>query len=390
MIALSDGDFAKIERQNWQDHPEFRGTQLTLPFAGGGLKSRRLAHKPDGSCVFLRSDGLCRIHAEFGSDAKPITCQTFPLQIVAHEQQAVVTMRRACPSAGADRGELISRRLTKIQSLVNEDLLQANAIAAPQLKSTERRDWPRTQIVLNAVGGLLNDQHYPPVRRVVHALQFVTLIESAKTRSLSTPKLSELADTLAELAPDESAEFFSDRKPPKGYAKILFRLMAVVCARLHPLCRHQSSWGARLDLTKTAIKMVRGSGQTPVLSDTFGAVDFGKLEQPTGALSPAIYQPLARFIETNGHSFLYAIADRQRWTVLESVRNLALLYPVGLWLLRWQTQDRVPTVTDMLNIIVALDRSQGYLPLTGPFQRFRISTLAAHSELERLVVWYSR
>jgi len=64
-IRLSADDLAKLESQRWDEHPEFRGQRITrrLAFLGG---AKVLAHKADGSCVFLTGEGRCRIHAEFG------------------------------------------------------------------------------------------------------------------------------------------------------------------------------------------------------------------------------------------------------------------------------------------------------------------------------------
>jgi hypothetical protein len=215
-------------------------------------------------------------------------------------------------------------------------------------------------------------------------------LEAAKTRRLSDQQIAELAQTLAELAPEESKPFFADRQAPKSYSKMMFRLMAVDCARLHPDCRHKPRWSARLELMKTAWKIVRGSGDTPVVDKIFPTMLLEDLEKPLGALTPDVYLPLSRFIETTSASFLYAIADRRGWSVVESIRGLAMLFPVGLWLLRWLTHGRQPGAQDMVNIVVALDRSQGYAPLCGSLHRWRLSTLSTNGELERLVAWYAR
>jgi lysine-N-methylase len=114
------------------------------------------------------------------------------------------------------------------------------------------------------------------------------------------------------------------------------------------------------------------------------------LEKPLGLLKPEVYLPLTRFIETNAESWMYAISDRQAWSIVDSIRGLAIRYPVALYLLRWLAHGREPTTQDMLHIICALDRSQGYEPLCGANHRGRLSMLAANGELERLVVWYAR
>jgi hypothetical protein len=221
-------------------------------------------------------------------------------------------------------------------------------------------------------------------------LQFAGLFQAAKTKRLSDAQIVELAQTLADLVPEESKPFFDDRQPPKVYSKILFRLAAVYFARLHPEVTHKSNWAARYQLMKTAWTVIRGTGQTPMIGKHFPNATIEKLESPLGVLRPEIYVPLARFIETNSASFMYAISDRQGWSVVDSIRGLALRFPVALWMLRWLAQGREPTVQDMLHIISALDRSQGYAPLCGSNHRLRLTMLGSKGELERLVVWYAR
>lgn len=79
----------------------------------------------------------------------------------------------------------------------------------------------------------------------------------------------------------------------------------------------------------------------------------------------------------------------QGWSIIDSLRGLAILFPVGLWLLRLASHGREPTQQDMVNLVVALDRGQGYGSLNGSLHRWRLSTLASQNELERLVVWYA-
>lgn len=389
LVPLSREDVERLRSQKWDEQPEFRNTRIMVANRSSSSPFR-LAHRSDGSCVFLGNNGLCRIHSQLGGHAKPTICQTFPLQLVPHEKQAVLTIRRACPSAAADLGSPTTHHLPFIKQLVREHRLKAESIPPPFMKWGESRNWKTVRSVLEAAGELLCDQRYPPVRRLVHALQFASLLERAKTKRLSDHQVVELAQTLVECVPEESKPFFDQRQIPKGYSKVLFRLMAVDCARLHPECRHQSKWSARFQLSKIAWKIVRGVGTTPLVDKKFPIVNFDEIEKPLGAMPPEIYLPLSRFIETTSSSFLYALADRRGWSVLQSIRGLALLFPVGLWLLRWLSQGRTPMVQDMLNIVVALDRSQGYEPLSGSLQRWRLSTLSANAELERLVVWYAQ
>jgi hypothetical protein len=84
------------------------------------------------------------------------------------------------------------------------------------------------------------------------------------------------------------------------------------------------------------------------------------------------------------------LANRSGWSIIESVRMLALVYAVGLWMLRWISAGRKPEAGDVPEIITALDRGQGYGPLSGIKQRYRVRLMARQLQLERLVVWYAR
>ncbi len=387
LVPLSKQDADRLRSQSWEKQPGYENIQIMVPHRGAESK-HRLAHRPDGSCVFLKDDGLCLIHSKLGLEAKPTICQTFPMQLVPQDKQAVLTYRRACPSAAADKGIGVKERVPGIEQLVKSDRLTAEPIVPPLLKTGEKRKWKTIRCVLESVGSLLRDERFPPVRRIVHALQFAKNIDAAKSRRMSESDIVELATALVELAPHQSKPFFDDRKTPKGISKAMFRLMAVSCARLHPYCRHQSNWATRMDLAKTSWKCFRGKGQTPAFGDGFPTSTFETLEQPIGIKPPEVYLPLTRMIETTSATYLYALADRNGWTVTDSIRGLALLFPVGMWMLRWQASSHEPTVEDMLNIVVALDRSQGYKPLCGRQQRLKLSMLGFNGELERLVVSY--
>lgn len=389
IVPLNLDDAKRLLSQRWEDEPEFANTRLTVRDRAAA-SSLRLAHRDDGTCVFLNDDGLCRIHSKFGMDAKPSVCQTFPLQLIPREKHAVMTIRRACPSAAADLGEPVSTRLSHVKKLVRNGLLKSNSAEPPAFKKSEFRPWPTIQAILEESGQLLRDPRYPPVRRMVHALQYASHLEAAKTKQLDDNQIAVLARTLRDLEPEEAKPLFAMQRPPKSYSKILLRRTAMVCARLHPECRHRAGWKARTELAQTAWKLLRGNGSTPVFNNVFPTSTFTALEEPLGIQSPEIYEPLTRYIETNAESFLYAIANRSDWSVIESIRGLALLFPVGMWLLRWQSYGREPTVDDMVKVVVMLDRSQGHGPLSGFAHRQLIATLSRNEELERLAVWYVR
>ena len=389
LVPLSEEDVLRLQSQAWDQREEYRNTKVMVPYPSS-KKRFRLAQHSDGSCVFLGENGLCRIHSELGYEAKPAICRVFPLQLVPRGNDVALTIRRACPSSAADRGSSLQNHLPFVKQFVQEGKLSTNPIDPPYFKQGENRDWKTITLVFKTVAHMLQDMRFPPVRRLVHALQFSSLLEKAKTKNLDDGKLAELITTLSDLVAEESKPFFADRKVPSLYAKIVFQSIGIEYARLHPRFRALPTWSHRMQLVKSTFGLIRGKGALPDVSPAFPKARLEDLEQPLGQMSPAVDFPLNRLIEASSASYIYALADRRGWTILDSIRGLAATYPVGLWLLRWATQGQEPTTEDMLQIVVALDRGQGFGSLTGGLHRRRLRMLASQGELERLVIWYAR
>src|SRR5439155_25231907 len=65
LVPLSADDLARPKSQKWDARPEYKNTPVSV--RDSWLSSHfRLAHREDGSCVFLLPDGMCRIHKELG------------------------------------------------------------------------------------------------------------------------------------------------------------------------------------------------------------------------------------------------------------------------------------------------------------------------------------
>ena len=135
-----------------------------------------------------------------------------------------------------------------IQQFVREGRLSNANIEPPDLKLGEARAWKSIELVLGTASALLSDQRFPPVRRLVHALQFANLLDKAETKKMDDQKLAELVRVLSEVVPEESKPFFAERRPPSAFANVLFRSMAIEFSRLHPRFIAMPSWSQRLEL----------------------------------------------------------------------------------------------------------------------------------------------
>ncbi|WP_254508769.1 YkgJ family cysteine cluster protein [Anatilimnocola floriformis] len=391
LILLSEQDLHKLREQQWENDPEFQGKKLLLRDARAG-SGQRLAQQADGSCVFLTAAGRCRVHEKFGAESKPLVCRVFPLQLVPREKQAILTLRRACPSAALDTGRELNEHLPEIKRLVAAGELE---ISLPTAETTAQPAWQQANRVMAAAARIFGDERFPPVRRVVHALLFARLLDRARTSQLDTAKFSELITLLESGVAAEASSYFSDRRPPSALGGLLFRLTAAEYVRLHPDYLPPGGVFARLKLFRASVRMLRGHGELPTLHSNFPRTTFAALNEPLATTNPAllstdIQQPLARYLATSAASYQYALAGRKHWSIVQSIRALALTFPMAMYLLRWATAGREPTRDDVARIVTALDRGQGFSSLSGPRYRMVLGLLDFQNDLERIAVWYAR
>jgi hypothetical protein len=348
------------------------------------------AKRPDGSCVFLTAEGRCRIHELHGEEAKPRICRLFPLQLVALDDVALLTMRRSCPSAAADVGRPVAKQRIEGKPYQLSDY---TAGAPPRILRGLRRSWQTARIVAAALERLATDRRYPMVRRWIHLLQFGRLLSECrlrKLRAMDSRALGELVQVFEGAALEEAGDWFRERQPPSAPMAVLFRQTAGEYLRLHPRSLIQATWRQRLGVAGAAVKLVHGQGALPNLIEGFPPVDFADLERPLGALDPKTIAPLDGYFESLVASWRYARLGYADWPMLEGIRSAALSYAVALWLWRWASGREGIQPQEIIPIIGCLDRGMGYVPLLSARHRRRVATIAYDGSLQRLVAWYAR
>ena len=77
LVLITRAERDRILKAGWADR--LPGQRLFYRHKRFARRPFMLAHRPDGACVFLGEDKLCRLHAETGIKTKPLPCRLYPL-----------------------------------------------------------------------------------------------------------------------------------------------------------------------------------------------------------------------------------------------------------------------------------------------------------------------
>ncbi len=124
-----------------------------------------------GACLYLDGEGWCEIHAELGSEKKPLACQLFPYAVTATPDGLFASLSFACPVAlwGHD-GEL-ERNRRELESLLESrgdrdrslphrvELVTGRSISWASYRSLEQRlvELPSTERPALSLLGLVGE-----------------------------------------------------------------------------------------------------------------------------------------------------------------------------------------------------------------------------------------
>ena len=406
-IEVTEEERRRILDQKWTEADGIPARQpVIVKLAGLSWKRRyRLAHQSDGACIFLNEQGLCRIHAKYGEQAKPLPCRIYPYAFHPAGKNVAVSLRYSCPSVVENRGAALSEQIGEIRKIARSVVPEGyDRSEPPSISASEQLDWADTLRFVDALDTTLAESNVSLVRRITKALTWINLVGQATFANVRGDRLSEFLNLIRQAADDESdVETSSDSgtkntvvevEPPSRIGLVQFRLLVAQYARKDTFAERDSGFGNRLRLLRAATRFARGSGNALPLQDVFREVPFNKLEQPFGGIPAAADEWLTRYfrVKVQGlHFFGRAFYDIP---LVEGFQSLATILPIILYLARWLAagEDRRQLVeSDVAQAIAIADHHHGYSPAFGQWNfRRRIRNLARSADITRLCVWYAR
>lgn len=399
-IHISEADKLRIEQQDWSAEGGIPEGQPVFVKMGGWLTKAwwRLAHQPDGACVFLDQRGLCRIHAKFGEEAKPLACRIYPYAFHPAGKKVAVSLRYSCPSVVKNLGTPVPHQAPEIRRLARQVVPEGAVEAlAPNVTAVSQLEWPDVLRIVRALDETFAAEGASVLVKLLRALVWIALVEQATFDKIAGDRLAEFLAIITDAArgevPDDISRLLAAAPAPSRAGRVQFRLLAGHYARDD---KYTSARGAaaRWRLLMNGVRLARGKGNMPAVQECFSEVPFEALDAPFGGVPPEAEEIFTRYfrVKIQGLHFL----GRAYYDVplVEGFYSLALVYPVVLWLARWLAVSdgrRELSGDDVARGLAIADHHHGYSPALGTWSfRRRVQTLAQLEDVPRLCVWYSR
>lgn len=195
-VQLREDDLRKLREQKWEER---LGEPVTVEFRGVTF----LRQREDGSCIFWQSDGRCRIHGEFGLEAKPIACQLFPFSFAPRDDGVQIGLNFACQSVLENKGASLASHTTDLRRML-ASVPEASREGRPPLLTRRLRAEPREVAALTAVlDGWLARTDLDLATRLDGLAWLVQSLGMARFDQVRGERFIELIATLVSALPEE-------------------------------------------------------------------------------------------------------------------------------------------------------------------------------------------
>ncbi|GBD35514.1 hypothetical protein HRbin36_00626 [bacterium HR36] len=398
-VPVTPEERRRIEAQGWSQLPEFQGIPLFVPYGPWWRRKWRLNQRHGDRCIFLDENGLCRIHAKFGPEAKPFACRLYPYVLVPVGNHYRVSLRFACPSATANKGRPLLDQEDELKAYANgferwhrEMNPKAQALAEDQLLPIGQGDWlPWSDIFIFAeeLLRILQMPTLPLVGRWLRILSIARVCWEARFDKVRGSRLREFLQLVCDAAESESAALTQRLGPPSWVGRVLFRNFLAICLRKDQGVRRGLASENRIRLLWAMWRMLRGRGKLPPLQKGLPEVTFADLEKPLPPLPPAAWDLLERYYLVKLRSLQFFGPAFMDYPLLIGLEMLALTLPMILWLARgYLERGSLAAVEKAVQVI---DENFVYSPFLASFrQRLALRILASRQETEKLILWYAR
>ena len=393
VIEITQQERVRIEQQGWTAADGIPDGAAVIPLGAAKENRWRLAHQPDGACVFLNDNGLCRIHAKFGENAKPLACCVYPYTFHPAGRKLAVSLRFSCPTVVENKGKSVVEQEAELKRIARQAVpSKADRQKPAAIKPGEHVEWEDFHLIIEHLDRIFADDAQVSLK-LQRALMLINLIDKATFDRVRGERLEEFLTLVSE---GVSAELDSlpAAKPPAALALIQFRLLAGQYARRDTGADLGAGLGKRFQLLSAALRFATGFGKVPVFQEPFLPVAFSTLEESFGGLPEEAEEWLTRYFRVKIQGIHFCGPAFYNKPLVEGFRHLALIFPAICWLARWHAagDGRIALVSaDVMAGITVADHHHGFSDAfaQNSFQK-RVDMLVRQQELANLCLWYAR
>ncbi len=402
-VQLSDEDRARLASQRWEER---LGGPVTVEFRGAHF----LRQRDDGACVFLQPDGLCRVHAEFGFDEKPLACRVFPFSFAPQPGEARVGISFACQSVRENRGAPLGSHLEDLRRFQSK-LPEASRPSVVRLGRDLVASPEEVAALVDGADRWLSRTDLPPAQRLDGLAWFAQQLAAATLQRVRGARFRELVELLLGALPDELAHH-PIGEPTRRQSSLLRQ--AVFARTEDPKLGAMQRRGRVATIASQLLRsrrFSRGRGAVPPIGRSWprGAT-FEAIERtmPPGAVvgddAAPIDDLVTRWLRATLLGGRAWGSGFYGWPMADGLAALVLNLAAVGWLARAHAaaqaaagapgrapapgavERRATALADVRAALGRIDRSAGRAPwLGGHAERLRIEYLARHDGLRRLV-----
>jgi lysine-N-methylase len=380
LITLQPEDKQRIEEQNWTAADGVDPEKAVVR----GLNHFRLGHQPDGACVFLDAQGRCKIHA------KPLACRLYPLVVHPAGKKLLVGLRFSCPSAAANKGVPMSGYAAGLAKLAKTFLPEdCDEFPPPAVAATAGLDWPDFMRYARWLDKTLADDATPMALKLLRALQWLGAVEHGYLDQFEGDTADEILEALVESSANKVPDLPESPEAPSAFGRLFLRLMVLEYARIVKVADADVRSSHRWKMLAAAFRFAWAGGSTPALSEELKRVRFAEIEKPFAPLSDGAEALLTRYFCVKIQSLHFCGSAFHNRPLIEGFRNLAMLYPVIIWLARWRALSAGRTEVadaDVLRAVSLVDHHYSYTP----YLAWRTKLLQQRNDIAKLVARYGR
>jgi lysine-N-methylase len=295
-----------------------------------------LTHRPDGACVFLGEDKLCRLHAETGVETKPLPCRLYPFAPTPAIDGVRVDLRCDCPSVAGNKGRSLAVHAEAVARMVAE-MRAGPLLAAPAWRGSLRLSGRELPAVVEAFVRLLRRGPLDHRSRLRAGCLLLETQYEVRPRKVRGERFVELMALLSDGAAMEAAQQTKPDRPLPGRVERLFRqwlfLHAVAedpqLAQAGLITKMTRSW-RRYSQSRV---FARGRGPVPRVQNDWPAVTFEQLLAVRPAPDEAL-EPVCRFMQLKLDAHAFAGPAYYDHNAIHGLTALWLFPAIAGWLAR--------------------------------------------------------